>query len=80
MLSEPEFDVNDTEEIVGAVVSMVTVRPEDVEVTVESLNTVLERAVMTLLPAVSVSVSQVHAPVTSSAVHVLPDATPSTSN
>ena len=63
---------------VGAVVSMVTVRPEDVDVTVESDKTVLDSAVMTLSPAVNTAVSQDHVPVELFVVQVLPDATPST--
>ncbi len=64
--------------IVGAVVSMVTVSPDDVDVTVESDKTVLDSAVMTLSPAVNTAVSQDHVPVELFVVQVLPDATPST--
>ena len=65
---------------VGAVVSMVTVRPEDVDVTVESDKTVLDSAVMTLSPGVKTAVSQDQAPVELFAIQVLPDATPSTNS
>jgi hypothetical protein len=64
--------------IVGAVVSMLTVSPDDVDVTVESDKTVLDSAVMTLSPAVNTAVSQDHVPVELFVVQVLPDATPST--
>jgi hypothetical protein len=63
---------------VGAVVSIVTVRPEDVDVTVESDKTVLDSAVITLSPVVKTAVSQDHVPVELFVVQVLPDATPST--
>ena len=63
---------------VGVVVSIVTVRPEEVDVTVESDKTVLDSAVMTLSPAVNTAVSQDHVPVELFVVQVLPDATPST--
>ena len=63
---------------VGAVLSIVTVRPEDVDVTVESDRIVVDCAVMTLSPAVRTAVSHVHAPVVLLAVHVFPDDTPST--
>jgi hypothetical protein len=62
-------------------VSIVTVRPvAEVDVTVESERTVVETAVITLSPAVSTPVSQDHSPVVAFAVHVLPEATPSTSS
>jgi hypothetical protein len=80
VLSEPEFDVNDTEEIVGAVVSTVTVKPDDVATTVESAKIAVDSAVMTLSPAVKTAVSQLQIPVTESATQVFPDATPSTNN
>jgi hypothetical protein len=57
---------------------MVTVSPDDVDVTVESDKTVLDSAVMTLSPAVNTAVSQDHVPVELFVVQVLPDATPST--
>ena len=63
---------------VGAVVSMVTASPEDVDVTVESDKTVLDSAVMTFSPGVNTAVSHDHAPVELFATQVLPDATPST--
>ena len=69
-----------TDETVGEAVSIVTVRPDDVDTTVESDKIVVDCAVMTLLPAVKTAVSQVHTPVLESATQVLPDATPSTSN
>jgi hypothetical protein len=69
-----------TEDTVGEVVSIVTVRLEEVDVTVESDKIVVDSAVMTLLPAVNTSVSHDHAPVELFATHVLPDATPSTNN
>jgi hypothetical protein len=62
------------------VVSTVTVRLEDVDVTVESESTVVDIAVIALSPAVSSPVSHVHAPVVELAVHVLPVATPSAYN
>jgi hypothetical protein len=65
---------------VGAVVSTVTVRLEDVDVTVESDSTVVDIAVIALSPAVSTPVSHVHAPVVELAVQVLPVATPSAYN
>ena len=67
-----------TEDTVGIAVSMVTVSPEDVEVTVESDRIVVDSAVTTLSPSVSTSVSHVHAPVDVLAVQVFPDDTPST--
>jgi hypothetical protein len=63
---------------VGAVVSMVTASPKDVDVTVESDKTVLDSAVMTFSPSVNTAVSHDHAPVELFATQVLPDATPST--
>ena len=66
--------------IVGAEVSIVTVSPEDVEVTVESGNKVVDCAVMTLSPAERTPVSHDHAPVVLLVGQVFPDATPSTSN
>ena len=57
---------------------MVTVRPDEVDVTVESVSTVVDSAVITLSPAVNTPVSHDHKPVVAFAVHVLPDATPST--
>jgi hypothetical protein len=65
---------------VGAVASTVTVSPDDVDVTRPSVNTVVACAVITFAPAVNTPVSQDHAPVVASAVHVLPEATPSTNN
>ena len=65
---------------VGAVVSTVTVRLEDVDVTVESDSTVVDIAVIALSPAVRTPVSHVHAPVVELAVQVLPVATPSAYN
>ena len=60
-------------------VSIVTVSPvAEVEVTVESVRTVVETAVITLSPAVNTPVSHDHKPVEAFAAHVLPDATPST--
>ena len=78
MLSEPEFEVKLTDETVGEVVSIVTVRLEEVEVTVESDKIVEDSAVMTLSPSVNTAVSHDHAPVELFATQVLPDATPST--
>ena len=60
--------------------SMVTVRPDDVEVTVESDKIVVDSAVMTLAPAVRTPVSHDQAPVVALAVQVFPDDTPSTNN
>ena len=76
--SEPELDVKLTDDTVGEVVSIVTVRLEDVEVTVESDKIVVDSAVMTLSPAVRTAVSHDQAPVELFATQVLPDATPST--
>jgi hypothetical protein len=76
--SEPEFEVKLTDETVGEVVSIVTVRLDDVDVTVESDKIVVDSAVMTLSPAVNTAVSHDHAPVALFATQVLPDATPST--
>ena len=78
--SEPEFEVKLTDDTVGEVVSMVTVRLEDVEVTVESGNNVVDSAVMTLSPAVRTAVSHDQIPVVTLAVQVLPEDTPSTNN
>jgi hypothetical protein len=72
--------VNDIDEIVGAVVSMVTVRLDEVATTVESGKKVVDSAVMTLSPAANVAVSQVHTPVLALAMQVFPEATPSTNN
>ena len=69
-----------TDETVGAVVSMVTVRLEDVEVTDESGNNVVDSAVMTLSPAVRTAVSHDQTPVVTLAVQALPDDTPSTNS
>ena len=69
-----------TDETVGAVVSMVTVRLEDVDVTVESDRNIVDSAVTTLSPAVSTPVSHDHAPVVALAVQELPDDTPSTNS
>ena len=80
MSSEPELDVKFTDDTVGAVVSIVTMSPEEVDVTVESGRIVVASAVTTLSPAVRTSVSHDHAPVVLLAVQVLPDATPSTNN
>ena len=78
----PDFNVEELAEIeltVGAVVSIVTVNPvAEVEVTVEFERVVVETAVITFSPAVNTAVSHDHAPVVELAVHVLPDATPST--
>ena len=63
---------------VGAVVSTVTVRPDDVDVTVEPLSTNVETAVITLSPLVSTPVLHDQMPVVEFAVHVLPEATPPT--
>jgi hypothetical protein len=65
---------------VGAVVSTVTVRLDEVDVTVESASRVVEIAVIALSPAVSTPVSHVHTPVVELVVHVLPETTPSTYN
>ena len=80
MLSDPELEVNDIDEMVGAVVSMVTVRLDEVATTVESGKKVVDSAVMTLPPAVNVAVSQLHTPVLALAMQVFPEATPSTNN
>ena len=61
-------------------VSTVTVSPDDVDVAVESLSTVVETAVITLSPSVSTPVSHDHTPVVEFAVHALPEFTPSTCN
>jgi hypothetical protein len=76
--SEPELDVKLTDDTVGDVVSTVTVRLEDVDVTVESDKIVVDSAVMTLSPAVNTAVSHDHRPDVELAVQVFPDATPST--
>jgi hypothetical protein len=76
--SEPELDVKLTEETVGEVVSIVTVRPVDVDTTVESDKIVVDSAVMILLPSVNTAVSHDQAPVELFEIQVLPDATPST--
>jgi hypothetical protein len=76
--SEPEFEVKLTDDTVGEVVSIVTVRPVDVDTTVESDKIVVDSAVMTLSPAVNTAVSHDHVPVELFAIQVLPDATPST--
>jgi hypothetical protein len=65
---------------VGNVVSIVTVRPEEVDVKRPSVNTVVACAVTLFSPAVSTPVSHDHAPVVASAAQVLPEATPSTNN
>ena len=62
---------------VGNVVSMVTERAPESEAV--SPSTVAE-AVIDFVPAVSVAVVQVHAPVVALAVHVLPELIPSTFN
>jgi hypothetical protein len=77
-LSVPAFDVKLTELTVGAVLSIVTVRPDEVDVTVESGKTVLDSAVMTFSPGVNTAVSQDHAPVVLFATQVFPDDAPST--
>ena len=69
-----------TDDTVGEAVSMVTVRLEEVEVTVVSVSMVLDSAVMTLSPSVNTAVSHDHAPVELFATHVLPDASPSTNS
>jgi hypothetical protein len=58
-------------------VSILTVNPDDVDVTVESDKIVVDCAVITLSPDVSTPVVHSHAPVEVSAGHVLPVATPS---
>ena len=80
MLSEPELDVKLTDETVGEAVSIVTVRPDDVDTTVESDKIVVDCAVMTLSPAERTPVSHDHAPVVLFAVQVFHDDTPSTCN
>jgi hypothetical protein len=65
---------------VGAVVSTVTVRPDEVDVIVEPLSTVVERAVTTLSPAVKTPVRHDQTPVVEFAVHALPEFTPATCN
>ena len=77
-LSVPAFDEKLTELTVGAVLSIVTVRPEDVDVTVESDKTVLDSAVITFSPVVKIPVSHDHAPVVLFATQVFPEDTPST--
>jgi hypothetical protein len=62
------------------VVSTVTVSPDDVDVAVESLSTVVETAVITLSPLVSTPVSHDQTPVVEFAVQALPEFTPSTCN
>jgi hypothetical protein len=78
----PERNAVELAEIdtVGAVVSTVTVRLDEVDVTVESASRVVEIAVIALSPAVSTPVSHVHTPVVELVVHVLPETTPSTYN
>ena len=80
MSSEPELDVKLTDDTVGVVVSIVTVRLEEVEVAVVSDKMVLDSAVMTLSPAVNTAVSHDQAPVELFAIQVLPDSSPSTNN
>ena len=65
---------------VGNTVSTVTVRPDDVDVIVEPLSTVVERAVTTLSPAVKTPVRHDQTPVVEFAVHALPEFTPATCN
>ena len=57
-----------------------TVRLDDVDVTVESVSTVVDIAVIALSPAVRTPVSHVHAPVVELAVQALPVVTPSAYN
>jgi hypothetical protein len=78
----PDFNVDALAaiETVGAVASTVTVISADSEVTVESVNTVVETAVISLSPSVKSPVSHDQTPVVEFAVHVLPEATPSTYN
>ena len=61
-------------------VSTVTVRLDEVDVTVESESTVVDIAVIALSPAVRTPVSHVHAPVVELAVQALPVVTPSAYN
>jgi hypothetical protein len=77
-LSVPAFDEKLTELTVGAVLSIVTVRPDEVDVTVESGKTVLDSAVITFSPVVKTPVSHDHAPVVLFATQVFPDDAPST--
>jgi hypothetical protein len=77
----PDFSVPEplrAKVTVGAVVSIVTERADDVEVTVESERIVVETAVIDLDPDVSTPVSQVHSPVVVLAGQVFPVMTPST--
>ena len=80
----PDFNVDelaDMELTVGAVASTVTVKlVAEVDVTVESVNSVVETAVITFSPSVNTPVSHDHKPVVELVVQVLPDATPSTYN
>ena len=57
-----------------------TVRLDEVDVTVESESTVVDIAVIALSPAVRTPVSHVHAPVVELAVQALPVVTPSAYN
>ena len=66
-----------TDDTDGAVVSMVTVNPDDVDVTVESDRIAVDCAVITLSPAVSTPVVHSHSPVVELAGHVLPVSAPS---
>jgi hypothetical protein len=74
-----EFKLADVSVALGAVASTVTVKlVAEVDVTVESVNTVVETAVITLSPSVNTPVSHDHKPVVELVVQVFPDATPST--
>ena len=60
-------------------VSTVTVNPvAEVDVTVEFESDVVDTAVITLSPAVNTAVSHDQIPEVESAMHVFPEATPST--
>jgi hypothetical protein len=75
---EPSAVEDENAVTVGNTVSTVTERLDEVEVTVELVRIVVDTAVIAFVPLVSTPVSHVHAPDVALAVHVLPEATPST--
>jgi hypothetical protein len=77
---EPSAVDDENAVTVGNTVSTVTERLDEVEVTVELVSVVVDTAVIAFVPLVSTPVSHVHAPDVALAVHVLPEATPSTYN
>jgi hypothetical protein len=75
---EPSAVEDENAVTVGNTVSTVTERLDEVEVTVELVRVVVDTAVIAFVPLVSTPVSHVHTPDVALAVHVLPEATPST--